>query len=87
MTWAKILASIARPHISILRPATEEQKGLRHPEFFEDPVGYLIKMRLFFEELYGGPIYANNLANLWPFPVNRLNPLLLTDRTSSEEKF
>lgn len=76
------LCGVARPHLSIFRPATEVQKNLPCGEFLDDPVDYLCQMRLIYEKLYEGPIYANNLANLWPFPISRINPLFLTDKTS-----
>lgn len=79
---APLLVHLAKPHTSIFRPATESQRILPCEEFKENPIEYLCKMRLFFEELYGGPILGNNLANLWPFPLNRLDPKFLSDETN-----
>lgn len=76
-------ANLAKPHVSIFRPANQEQRGLMSEDFIQNPVDYLCMMRLQLEELYGGPIYGNNLGNLWLFPTNRVNPIFLTDRTSA----
>lgn len=35
-----------------------------------------------FEREYEGPVYQNNLAGLWGFPIDKINPLFLTDKTS-----
>jgi len=73
---------LARPHLSIFRPAEEEQETLKDPEFIEDPVGYLCLMRSAFEEENRGPIYQNNLSSLWGFPISRINTLFLTNKIS-----
>lgn len=80
--WMPKFSKLGRPHLSIFRPAEEDQEGLKNSRFFEDPVGYLCLMRLAFEEEHGGPIYQNNLASLWGFPRDRINPLFLTNKTS-----
>ena len=80
--WMPKFSKLAKPHLSIFRPAEEDQETLKDKEFIEDPVGYLCSMRLAFEKEHEGPIYQNNLASLWGFPVNRINPLFLTDKTS-----
>ncbi len=54
-------------------------------DFIQDPVSYLCKMRIKFEDLYGGPIYGNNLGNLWLFPISRINPIFLTDKIPGEK--
>lgn len=77
------ITSIARPHTSIFRPAIESQRELPCSQFKENPVDYLCKMRLFFEDLYGEPIYGNNLANLWPFPLERLDERFSSNRTNA----
>lgn len=76
--WAPRFAEVGRPHLSIFRPALHTQARLRNAAFVDDPVGYLCSMRQCYEDLHGGPIYADNLANLWPFPANRVNPRLLS---------
>lgn len=80
--WMPKFSKLAKPHLSIFRPAEEDQETLKDGEFIENPVGYLCSMRLAFEKEYEGPIYQNNLASLWGFPVDRINPLFLTDKTS-----
>lgn len=82
MRWMPKLNEVARPHLSIFRPIKEKQEEMKAKEFKEDPVGYLCRIRLELERAYGGPIYQNNLASLWGFPINRINPLFLTDKTS-----
>ena len=69
---------IARPHVSIFRPINVEQSKLVSDDCQSDPARYLCKMREHFEKLYGGPIYGNNLGNLWTFPINRINPIFMT---------
>jgi len=80
--WMPEFSKLANPHLSIFRPAEKDQENLKDPEFIEDPVGYLCLMRLAFEKEYRGPIYQNNLASLWGFPIDRINPLFLTEKTS-----
>ncbi len=82
LLWMPRLATIARPHLSIFRPVKSNQEEIKDEEFRNDSVGYLCKMRLEFEKAYEGPIYQNNLASLWGFPIERINPLFLTDKTS-----
>jgi len=76
--WAPVLSPIARPHISIFRPATEAHSRLMTEMFVETPVDYLCTMRLILEHLYGGPVHGNNLGNLWPFPLSRIHPRFAT---------
>lgn len=76
------LRPFAKPHLSIFRPAEEGQENLKCQEFKENPIEYLCKMSIAFEKEYGGPIYQNNLASLWGFPIERINPLFLTDKIS-----
>lgn len=80
--WMPKFSKLARPHLSIFRPAEEDQENLKDPQFINDPVGYLCLMRSGFEEEHGEPIYQNNLASLWGFPKERINPLFLTNKTS-----
>lgn len=80
--WMPKFSKLGKPHLSIFRPAEEDQENLKDPEFIQDPAGYLCSMRLAFEKEHGGPIYQNNLASLWGFPRDRINPLFLTDKTS-----
>ncbi len=61
-------------------PELSEQ--LKDAKFIEDPIEYLCLMRLAFEKEHDGPIYQNNLASLWGFPKERINPLFFTDKTS-----
>lgn len=82
--WMPKFSRLARPHISIFRPAEQDQEKLKDPEFFKDPVSYLCYMRTAFEKEHSEPVYQNNLANLWGFPIDRINPLFLTDKTSLE---
>lgn len=77
---APALANLAKPHVSIFRPANQQQVELMSKDFIQDPVDYLCKMRIQLEGIYGGPIYGNNLGNLWLFPNNRINPIFLTDK-------
>lgn len=71
--WAPLIKDIAKPHVSIFRPAISEHFNLLAEDYVSMPVEYLCIMRLKFEQLYGGPIYGNNLGNLWPFPLNRIH--------------
>jgi len=80
--WMPKFSKLARPHLSIFRPAKKNQENLKDSEFIKDPIGYLCSMRLAFEKEHGGPIYQNNLGSLWGFPISRINPLFLTDKTS-----
>lgn len=80
--WMPKFSKLARPHLSIFRSAEEEHENLKTPEFLEDPISYLCSIRLAFEKEHGSPIYQNNLASLWGFPISRINPLFLTDKTS-----
>jgi hypothetical protein len=80
--WMPKFSRLARPHLSIFRPAEEGQENLKDPRFIEDPIEYLCLMRLAFEKEHDGPIYQNNLASLWGFPKERINPLFFTDKTS-----
>jgi len=80
--WMPRFSKVARPHISIFRPTEKNQEEFKDPEFFEDPVGYLCSMRVAFEKEHGEQLFQNNLASLWGFPVNRINPLFLTDKVS-----
>lgn len=73
---ASVLAEVAKPHISIFRPVTEKQRELFSPELASMGIEYFVRMRQFFEKIHGGPIFGNNLANLWHFPAERLNPKL-----------
>jgi|SRR3989344_6591479 len=82
--WMPEFSRLARPHISIFRPVEEYQESMKDPDFVDDPINYLCLMRLAFEEKHEGPIYQNNLASLWGFPIDRINPLFLTDKTSLE---
>ncbi len=82
--WMPRFSGLARPHLSIFRPTEEDQEELKDIQFLEDPVGYLCLMRFAFEKEHGGPVYQNNLASLWGFPKDRINPLFLTERTSLE---
>ena len=50
------LVGIAKPHLSIFRPATKEQSNLPCAEFLNNPVDYLCQMRFVYERLYGGQI-------------------------------
>jgi len=80
--WMPKFSKLAKPHLSIFRPAEDDQEKLKDSQFIEDPTEYLCLMRLAFEKEHGGPIYQNNLASLWGFPRDRINPLFLTDKTS-----
>ena len=71
--FAPKLAPLARPHMSIFRPATEDQRQLAVPVFRRDPVSYLCRIRLACEALYGGIVLGNNLGNMWSFPIERLH--------------
>jgi len=66
----------------ILFPNKFLKRSFRLPVFIEDPVEYLCLMRFAFEEEHDEPIYQNNLASLWGFPIDRINPLFLTEKTS-----
>ncbi len=79
--WMPRFSKLARPHLSIFRPTEKEQEELKDVEFIEDPVGYLCVMRKAFEEEHGEPVYQNNLGSLWGFPIERINPLFLTNKT------
>jgi hypothetical protein len=80
--WMPKFSRFGRPHLSIFRPTEKDQEKLKDKEFIQDPVKYLYLMRLAFEKEHKGPVYQNNLANLWGFPINRINPLFLTNKTS-----
>ncbi|MFH1376636.1 MAG: hypothetical protein ABIH25_03280 [Candidatus Woesearchaeota archaeon] len=75
-------SKLAKPHLSIFKPAEDDQENLKDPKFIDNPIEYLCSMRMAFEKEHGEPIYQNNLASLWGFPRDRINPLFLTDKTS-----
>jgi hypothetical protein len=78
--WATALAPFAMPHISIFRPIKSDHKrSLAAEDYLDSPVHYLCGMRLFYEKLYGKPIYGDQLGNLWLFPIDRINPILIED--------
>lgn len=78
--WMPRFSRLAKPHISIFRPLFKQQENLRNEQFAEDPYSYLCSMRLAFEEIHG-PVYQNNLGSLWGFPISKINPLFLTEKT------
>ena len=80
--WMPRFSKLGKPHLSIFRSASVEQENLKDFEFVKDPFKYLCSMRMAFEKEHRGPIYQNNLASLWGFPIDRINPLFLTDKTS-----
>lgn len=73
LALAPSFADLATPHISIFRPATTAHETLRASGFIEDPVAYLCNIRCCAEKYWGGPVYGNNLGNLWPFPLRQIN--------------
>ncbi len=73
---AELLASVARPHISILRPWRRGQRQEQsHLDYRNLGASYLCEMRTFYENLYGEKIYGDNLGNLWPFPLKRIDEI------------
>lgn len=80
--WIPHFSKLALPHLSIFRLADNSQEYLKSQDFIKDPVGYLCSIRYAFEEQHGRPIYSNNLASLWGFPISKINPLFLTEKTS-----
>ncbi|MEK6901859.1 MAG: hypothetical protein AABX37_05935 [Nanoarchaeota archaeon] len=72
---AEMLKDVALPHICVFRPWRKRQREEQATrDYIERGPAYLCEMRVFYESLYGGPMYGNNLANLWPFPLARISP-------------
>ena len=68
------LKPLALPHVCILSPWKDDQREkMMSVDCRSFGPEYLTQMRRELESLYGGPIYGNNLANLWPFPKSRLD--------------
>jgi len=73
---AEKLSLLAIPHISIFRPWRNGQRNQQaSTDYIDKGPQYLCEMRQFYETLYSKNIYGNNLGNLWPFPLNRINKL------------
>lgn len=85
---AELLAPYAKPHICIFRPWKAGQRAEQIAgQCAEMGPQYLCEMRLFYEELHGGPVYGNQLGNLWPFPEGRFNPEWRTKKLEGPNEY
>lgn len=71
---AEVFVPYATPHISIFRKTgLEANENTIAEDYKKFGAEFICQIREHYEELYGKKIIGNNFANLWPFPVDRID--------------
>lgn len=75
--YAEAFVPYATPHFSIFRKSGLKSNAKCYaPDYLKMGAAYTCEVREYFRKIYGKEILGNNLANLWLFPISRVDGFL-----------